>query len=738
MSNRSDGQPEPEEPQAMDVDVDPSEAAASGAAAAAPPPCRKSQRVIKKKAPVDDEEDEAPLAKRKKRDNKKEKPKAKSAAQTQSAGGTKKGNNGGAAGGAAAAGGRKGKQVRLGEGEGDEDEEDEEEEQMNDDDYDLCCLVCGQGGNFVCCYACPRVYHLECIGHNRASRERDWLCGWCDGSDYSPSSNKRQHHQQQHKNKASPTQPPPEPAIGLPPPPPPNQASAAAAAAAVSSSSSSCAAANVAMGATATGGEGAAEGEPGDQKQAVAGAGGLADCEMAEGSEEPCVQGGEGSGKRSSKGGAVAREGSEEGSDEMDDADMMVATQKAVTDIKGGSEEGSDEMDDADMMVATQKAVTDIKGGSEEGSDEMDDADMMVATQKAVTDIKGKCLGGGFLSNHFLVHLGSKLEYIDRLLKLCVRMGVHADAADDVFGKDEFGVNRCLRDRLNNLALERILPAVVSSSPSQACLDFHQDGWTTVDEALTEDEVNELHDCVVDSFNTYMREINSRDRHHVLEQGGFDVIKKRGYNRYDLTIPKLKQPQSFPCLHRTATRAPPWLPLVAEILNTGREDGRCGMSQVELKHVGCMLSLPKSADQSIHTDGPHLSEEEHLRAHCVNVFVPLEDITKSIGPTELHPRSQFLWSYWGGQLDGAEDHLAPVTPCLNKGAALLFDYRLKHRGLANKTQRLRPVIYLTYRRKGDNWLDKDNFHRGRFPKLLTQTTAAMKAESEKAADSRHN
>ena len=41
-------------------------------------------------------------------------------------------------------------------------------------------------------------------------------------------------------------------------------------------------------------------------------------------------------------------------------------------------------------------------------------------------------------------------------------------------------------------------------------------------------------------------------------------------------------------------------------------------------------------DQAWHQDGGHLFEEgEHLPCHCLNVFVPLVDITEQNGPTQF-------------------------------------------------------------------------------------------------------
>ena len=43
--------------------------------------------------------------------------------------------------------------------------------------------------------------------------------------------------------------------------------------------------------------------------------------------------------------------------------------------------------------------------------------------------------------------------------------------------------------------------------------------------------------------------------------------------------------------------------------------------------------------QAWHSDGPHLSATADLPCHCLNVFVPLVDVTACNGPTEIRPGS---------------------------------------------------------------------------------------------------
>jgi len=91
--------------------------------------------------------------------------------------------------------------------------------------------------------------------------------------------------------------------------------------------------------------------------------------------------------------------------------------------------------------------------------------------------------------------------------------------------------------------------------------------------------------------------------------------------------------------------------------------------------------------------------------HAVNVFVPLIDLHSGSGPTEYVPGSHFDF----------ELKARSKIPKVKAGHALVFDYRLKHRGLANTGSEERPLLYLTYAKPF--WLDVYNFDRKRYSPL---------------------
>jgi hypothetical protein len=94
-----------------------------------------------------------------------------------------------------------------------------------------------------------------------------------------------------------------------------------------------------------------------------------------------------------------------------------------------------------------------------------------------------------------------------------------------------------------------------------------------------------------------------------------------------------------------------------------------------------------------------------LPAHCLNVFIPLVDVPLEKGPTEFKPNTQEFTKDTFRQMVGARarGELPPnQTPTLKVGDALLFDYRVLHRGRANVSAEPRPVMVLTY---SNEWFD---------------------------------
>ncbi|OEU06859.1 hypothetical protein FRACYDRAFT_252718 [Fragilariopsis cylindrus CCMP1102] len=158
-------------------------------------------------------------------------------------------------------------------------------------------------------------------------------------------------------------------------------------------------------------------------------------------------------------------------------------------------------------------------------------------------------------------------------------------------------------------------------------------------------------------------------------------------------------------------------PLIQELLNGSSSadnndndndnDSNNNNEPIQLVYAGVMWGMPIDIDdnnnnssssdtdecchpphQKWHADGGHLFSQAQqdqllppgftLPPHCINVFYPLVDLTQENGPTEFRIGSH-------RHRDNVEDMASKVEfPLLcPAGGAVLFDYRIQHRGRAN-------------------------------------------------------
>jgi len=103
-------------------------------------------------------------------------------------------------------------------------------------------------------------------------------------------------------------------------------------------------------------------------------------------------------------------------------------------------------------------------------------------------------------------------------------------------------------------------------------------------------------------------------------------------------------------------------------------------------NLSLLVATPGCPTQSWHADGGHTSLTKHEQCHVFNVFIPLVDVPLSMGTTELRPGTHYHTRNLASMMLVAKARKtlrSPVTPELKMGDALLFDYRILHRGRAN-------------------------------------------------------
>ena len=136
-----------------------------------------------------------------------------------------------------------------------------------------------------------------------------------------------------------------------------------------------------------------------------------------------------------------------------------------------------------------------------------------------------------------------------------------------------------------------------------------------------------------------------------------------------------------------------------------------GNELMRLASATTVASFPGAEMQHIHRDHQQLFREfsnigPALPIYAVNVSVPLIDIDPVTGPTGIWPGSH----RWPEGQEATPDGMVSIP--FQRGDAILMDYRTMHTGLPNRSNKVRPILYLVYTRE---WFFDDNNHRGRVP-----------------------
>lgn len=182
---------------------------------------------------------------------------------------------------------------------------------------------------------------------------------------------------------------------------------------------------------------------------------------------------------------------------------------------------------------------------------------------------------------------------------------------------------------------------------------------------------------------------------------GYEELVQRSLGRWDVPI----TPQQFGLEDCEF----PWSGLVAAVLG----------ADAEHSFSGVVFSDPGSPAQYWHTDSPHIAAE-HMAPHAINVLVALHDVSMDMGPTEIARGSHFLTNHLSNTSLVAEEliyqHESTSPELLVKdthnplpenyvnplaaGSCIVFDDRVMHRGLGNRSDRKRQMAYFSYRKKG--------------------------------------
>jgi ectoine hydroxylase-related dioxygenase (phytanoyl-CoA dioxygenase family) len=236
---------------------------------------------------------------------------------------------------------------------------------------------------------------------------------------------------------------------------------------------------------------------------------------------------------------------------------------------------------------------------------------------------------------------------------------------------------------------------ITSPTFSNAIKTFLSSGCCIIRNVLPKDFVSKSKSKVTSDLEFLHSELQSRRREAIesnhehliarVARGDFQELVYRDGGRRDVRFQLDRLPFTSPGL----VYNPIVYPLVRELLGGG---------DVNLLYAGVMWAMPQpkpkrvsidSISQKWHADGGHLFDHHHLPPHCINVFYPLIDLNSENGPTEVMPGTHNL-----GKLN--DTSATQFGLCCDAGSAILFDYRLNHRGGANFSSEPRPVLYLCY------------------------------------------
>tara|TARA_Y100001968_G_C19363435_1_gene721097 strand:+ start:293 stop:1099 length:807 start_codon:yes stop_codon:yes gene_type:complete len=128
-----------------------------------------------------------------------------------------------------------------------------------------------------------------------------------------------------------------------------------------------------------------------------------------------------------------------------------------------------------------------------------------------------------------------------------------------------------------------------------------------------------------------------------------------------------------------------------------------------LNSYTAVISLPGAKNQHVHSDGSNLFTTEinvPLPPHAITLAIPLIKLDENCGSTAIWVKSHL--EGMNVVVDSNTKQTLPAPfPLPNLGDIYMFDYRVKHAGMANKSDYARPILYIVFSKPW--WIDPSNF-----------------------------
>ena len=210
-------------------------------------------------------------------------------------------------------------------------------------------------------------------------------------------------------------------------------------------------------------------------------------------------------------------------------------------------------------------------------------------------------------------------------------------------------------------------------------------GCLLLKEVFPAEIVNQLQQTLLSKYKDYL---NAQDHSDTLKVGDKRTM-------LTLTIEDI--------FSHTDIYANPYIyPIIGHLLN----------HKFVLNSFGSVISLAGAEDQHIHRDHPNIFEESQIQAEgknllsymppfAITVLIPLTPLNQKTGTTRMWPGSHLKANEDAGKKPAA-------YPETEIGDCILMDYRILHNGMANKSDKVRSLVYAVY---SSPWFrDASNFN----------------------------
>ena len=294
---------------------------------------------------------------------------------------------------------------------------------------------------------------------------------------------------------------------------------------------------------------------------------------------------------------------------------------------------------------------------------------------------------------------------------------------DSVLGKRKGNFKKSeLRTQASRIEMEaEVTDQLTINASSQNTISeiLNEYGLVVFKELFKPDEIRplkepaeELLSCLESKLKR--RKINYKNSSSIYENFAFTEVAGRQSGRIDsrLGLPKTTNQTVAPEFYGSPST--PCTLSLSEI--TGNKQLQKAVEKIlgsdaTLTYAGLIYSFPGSEDQNFHQDGIPLFPDDldlQLPPYALNVFIPVHELSRDMGLTEFFPSSNKAAEFNRlSKLDliresthssRSKKKVATIQPLLSVGDALFYDYRVCHRGVANRSQFTRTMLYVMYSR----------------------------------------